>query len=90
MSLITAELLRQCSDSLILPFNAKRYAKVLNNEYKTFKSKNQIHFNKLNISLNYLEDALKQFENVTEQFHNRLNSLDKTKLVVLLFFVSFN
>jgi hypothetical protein len=83
-------MLRQCSDSLILPFNVKRYSTVLNKEYKAFKLKNQINFSKLNISLNYLEDALKQFENVTEQFHNRLNSLDKTKFdhfVKNLFFI---
>ncbi len=81
IGLVSGELVRRLADSLVLPFNCKRYAKVLQSEYKTFKSNNGLQLEKLNVSLNHLEAALNQFEQVSHKFNARLNSVDRSKLV---------
>ena len=74
-----AEAIRRLSESLILPFNCKRYANVLKEEYFIFEKEYQEFFDKIGVKLDKLKSSIQSFGLEAEKFHTRLYSIDLTK-----------
>ena len=79
IGIISGELLRRMSDSLILPFNLYTYARELEKEYNAFEVDYKIDLDTLNISLIELKASISNFTNTAKVFHERLEKVDKNK-----------
>ena len=78
--LVTAEIIRTLSDSLILPFSVTHYANVMIKGFKKFESEyKDIMENELNITLDYFESSIYNLSSAAEAFHKRLSAVDKSK-----------
>lgn len=78
--IISAEILRTLSDSLILPFNLVTYANEVKKEYDLFeKAYSDLLENELNITLKYFNESVENLILASKSFHQRLNDADKTK-----------
>ena len=77
ITLVIAELTRQLSDSLILPFNVNEYAKQLQIQLDTFK----IQFTKdfPVEDLLPLQMAISNFTKIASDFSKRIESIDGSK-----------
>ena len=85
--IISAEIIRTISDSLILPFNVKTYANELIREYKAFEEKNKDFMeNELKIKLDYFRSSIYNLSSAAESFHKRLSAVDKTKYHLIRMF----
>lgn len=79
IGIISGELLRRMSDSLILPFNLNTYAKELRKEYDAFESEYKSDLHSLNISLLELRASVDNFTKTARDFHERLSMVNKNK-----------
>lgn len=79
IGIISAELLRKVSDTLILPYNFNTYAKQLMIEYEAFEDENKKDLDRLGIKYDDIKHAINNFTLAASNFHKRLNSIDKTK-----------
>ena len=79
IGIISGELLRRMSDSLILPFNLNTYAKELQKEFDAFELAYKSDLDRLNIGLSDLRASIGNFTKAAQDFHQRLKSVDKNK-----------
>lgn len=77
VAVVTSELTRRLSESLILPLNVKRYPVEIQKELESFERKNGDELNKLSISLDGLRASIKNLTQVTNQFQERLDKINK-------------
>ena len=85
IGIISAELLRKVSDTLILPYNFNTYAKQLMIEYEAFEADNKKDLDSLGIKYDDIKHAINNFTLAASNFHKRLNSIDKTKFELWAF-----
>lgn len=83
MSIVAAETIRSLSSSLIIPFNAVRYADQLKKEFIKFLSTNKPTLDSLNISTDNLNTSITNFHVSATKFQNRLKSIDKTNYPIV-------
>ena len=76
---IMAELARNISSSLVLPFNCVTYADQLTMELTKFKLLYQNKLDSINISIDPLERAINNFSIVAQEFQSRLDNIDRSK-----------
>ena len=74
-----AELARQLSDSLVLPFNCTKYSDEIHDMFAELNDDYGDLLSKVNVSLTPLMRSMINFHKATLDFHNRLSSIDKTK-----------
>ena len=79
MALIISEMVRQLSDSLILPFNCIRYAKQLEIELGLLKYQFKKEIDNNVFSFTKLDYAISNFTRAAKHFHQLVRTLDKNE-----------
>ena len=76
MGMVIADLARNISSSLIMPFNCVTYARELAKELSKFKLEHNPKLISLNISLDALENSIGNFTLVAQSMQKRIDSVD--------------
>jgi hypothetical protein len=79
ITIITAEIARILSDSLIIPFYVTNYGIELDNLFIELKRDYENDLNKQGIQLVELESKINEYKNISAEFQQRLNSFNRTQ-----------
>ena len=79
ISIVSTELLRVASESLILPIDVVNSAKELKKDFSIFESRHKAELENLGISLDQFRESVDNLTSVAMRFQERLDKLDKTK-----------
>lgn len=79
ITIITAEIARTLSDSLIIPFRATNYGLELDDLFADLVEEYGNDLKEQGIGLDDLSKIILKYKNESEKFHQRLNSINRTQ-----------
>lgn len=78
-----SEIIRVLAESLIIPFDCSTYAVELHKSYQQFIKSYGQKLNEKSIATAHLKKTIMEFNSAAEDFHIKLESVDKTKYLVI-------